>query len=272
MSYLAEPNMSYCPTSLSFSEAHSDNRVEAASEALGEGVVKRVLAYALFLMGARREDIARHLSIPLGTLLSLLTRIGKDGLPALEDRRQSRSDFLPSAEARAPVIEVTSGTAGIALHFGAERSFGAEGRTVSIPASNPLQTKVVLLTLLANGWLARSDVARLLGYSPTHTARLARELAEGDVPALLDKRQGQKEDYRVPPEVKAELVQQFAVDVIARGKTSGEAISSELQERCHIIIQPRTVRYHLARMGLPAIRHSLPELVAAVKKTSRKSS
>jgi hypothetical protein len=258
--------MSYCPFSLRFSSTQCERRIEAASQALGEGVVKKVLAYALFLMGGRREDIARHLSIPPGTLLSLLTRIGKDGLPALEDRRRGRSEFLPAPHVSAPIFEVTSDEAGMVLNF------GAQGRTVSIPTANPLQTKVFLLTLLENGWLERAEVARLLGYSPAHVARVARELTQGDVPALLDKRRGQQQDYRVPAQVKAELVQQFAVDVIARGKTSGEAIANELEERCQISIAPRTVRHHLAQMGLLAIRHSLPKLLAEVKKTSRTSS
>ena len=243
MSYGKELDMSYCPSSLSFSKAHSDKRVEGASKTLGEGVVRRVLAFALFLMGARREDIARHLSIPLGTLFSLLTRITKHGLPAVEDRRQRHSDFLAVPKLQRPALKVTSRKSGIVLDF------GGEGRAVSIPVSNVLQTKVFLLTLLQNGLLGRAQAAGLLGYSSTHTARMARQLTQGDVEALLDKRRGQTQDYLVTPEVKAELVQQFTVDVIAGGKTSGEAISAELQDRCDIAIPPRTVRHHLARMG-----------------------
>lgn len=258
--------MSYCPSSIRFSDAHADKRVRAAAETLGEGVVTRILAFALFLMGARREDIARHLGMPLGTLFSFLTRITKEGLPALEDRRHGRADFLPPAEREAPPTRVTRTQASLVVDF------GVPDRILSIPASNVLQGRVFLLTLLENGVLERSEVARLLGYSPTHTARLARELTRNDVEALLDQRRGQTQDYRVTPEVKAELVQQFAVDVLTRGKTSGEVISAELEERCQITIPPRTVRHHLARMGLPALRHSLPDLLDAVKKTSRTSS
>ena len=258
--------MSLCPSSLVFSEAHSSKRIEAASGSLGEPVVRRVVAFALFVMGAKREDIARHLSMPLGTLFSLLTRISRLGLPAVEDRRHSHSKFLPAPEPQAPAVKVTSKKSGIVVDF------GGKGRAVTIPASNILQTKTFLLTLLENGLLERSQVAGFLGYSATHAARLARELARGDVPALLEKRQGQKEDYRATPHVKAELVQQFVVDVIARGKTSGEAISAELHERCDITLPARTVRHHLARMGLPAIRNTLPQLLEAVKKTSRESS
>ena len=78
----------------------------------------------------------------------------------------------------------------------------------------------------------------------------------------------QKEDFVVTPSVKAELIQQFAVDVITSGRTSSAAISEKLKERCSIAVPDRTVRHHLSRMGLGSIKHSLPQLVAAVKKTS----
>lgn len=257
--------MSHCPSCLTFSTTHADKRVQTASKTLGDAVVRRVLAWALFLMGARREDIAQHLGLPLGTLLSLLTRITRDGLPALEDRRHGQAQFLPAVPAPA-AIQVAAKESGIVLDFGAQQ------QTVAIRAANVLQTRVFLLTLLDNGVLDVSQVADLLGYSVSHTARMARQLAHGDVPALVDKRQGPQEDYRVTPDIKAQLIQQFAADVIARGKTSGEAIARELQARCHISIPARTVRHHLARLGLPAIRRTLPELVDAVKKTSRESS
>ena len=258
--------MSYCPSSLTFSTAHADKRVQAAATTLGEVVVQRLLAFALFLMGARREDIAQHLSIPLGTLFSLLTRVGQHGLPALEDRRHRHSQFRPPPPPSTVPLKVAAKKSGIVLDF------GPSGATVSIPGHHPLQTKVFLLTLLHSGVLDRSRVAHLLGCSSTHVARMARQLAAGDVQALLDKRRGQPQDYRVTPQVKAELVQQFAVDLVTRGQTSGEAIAAELQERCHLTVPARTVRHHLARMGLATIQHSLPQLLAAVKKTSEPSS
>ncbi|MFQ5343448.1 MAG: hypothetical protein ACE5F6_18055 [Anaerolineae bacterium] len=254
--------MPHCPSALAFSETHAGKRILAAQRALGEEVVCKLLAYALFLMGGRREAIAQHLGLPLGTLFSLLTRITRLGLPALEDRRHTTSQFLPPA-AQVPKIELASGDAGITVDLGAER-------VVSLAATHPLQSKVFLLTLLDHGLLDLSQVAELLGYSQPHTARLVRQLREADVPALIDKRQGQQQEYRVTPAVKAELIQQFVVDVIARGRTSGEAISEALQER-GIHIPARTVRHHLVRLGLPAIRHSLPQLLAEVKKTSSAS-
>jgi hypothetical protein len=227
--------MSNCLSDTEFSSTHSAKRIKNASELLGASVVKSFLAFALFLMGAKREEIARRLSIPLGTLFSLLNRIAQQGLPAIED-------------------------------------FGIRERAVRIPVQNSLQAKIFLLTLVHNGLLPRTEVAKVLGYSATHVERLAKQLDSGDAHALLDKRRGQKQQYRVTVEVKAELIQQFAADVIASGTTSGLAISAELQQRCNMTIPARTVRHHMANLGLTRIKHSLPELVTTVKKTSKNSS
>ncbi len=253
--------MSYCPLHIGFSKAHSEKRIAKASQTLGDAVVKRVLAFALFLMGARREDISQHLTIPSGTLFSLLTRIGRTGLPAIEDRRRKHSGFLPAPVPQEPSIEITANRSEILLEFGS----GAQQLT--IPNYNSLQVKTFLLTLLQNGLLTCSQVARYLHYSPTHTARISQQLAQDDVLALMDKRTGQQQDYRVTSAVKAELIQQFVLDVITAGQTSGSSIAEGLKERCDISVPARTVRHHLAELGLSKIKHSLPELVAAAKKT-----
>ena len=122
--------------------------------------------------------------------------------------------------------------------------------------------------MLNNGLLIKQDVAEAIKLTPFHTTTLARRLREKGARSLVDRRQGQKQEYRVPAPVKAELVQQFAVDIITSGKTSGSKISAELKERCNISVPARTVRHHLAQMGLRKIKKSLPQLVAGVKKTS----
>jgi AraC-like DNA-binding protein len=255
--------MSYCPLPIGFSMAHSEKRMAKASQTLGDAVVKRILAFALFLMGARREDISQYLTIPSGTLFSLLTRIGRMGLPAMEDRRRKHSGLLPPPVPREPSIEITSNRGEFLFEF------GSGTQQVTISDSNPLQVKTFLLTLLQNGLLTCSQVSRHLHYSSTHTARISRQLAENDVSVLLDKRKGHQRDYRVTPAVKAELIQQFVLDLISAGQTSGSSIAEGLKQRCDLSISARTVRYHLAELGLSKIKHSLPELVAAVKKTPK---
>jgi DNA-binding transcriptional ArsR family regulator len=128
--------------------------------------------------------------------------------------------------------------------------------------------KTVLLSMFNSGLLSTRQVAEAIELTPSHTAALGRRLQEQGALSLVDQRQGQKEDFVVNSSVKAELIQQFAVDVITSGRTSSTAISEKLKERCGIVVPDRTVRHHLSRMGLGSIKRSLPQLVAAVKKTS----
>ncbi len=81
--------MSNCPFDLHFSKTHSNKRIEKAYESLGVKVVNRIIGFTLFLLGAKREDIAKYLQMPVGTFLSFLTRTDRYGLLAFEDRRKS---------------------------------------------------------------------------------------------------------------------------------------------------------------------------------------
>jgi transposase len=135
-----------------------------------------------------------------------------------------------------------------------------------------LQIKTVLLSMFNSGLLSTRQVAEAIKLTPSHTAALARRLQDQGALSLTDQRQGQKEDFVVTASVKAEMIQQFAVDVITSGRTSSAAIAEKLKERCGIVVPDRTIRHHLSRLGLRSIKRSLPHLVAAVKKTSNKCS
>ena len=77
-----------CPINLAFSSIHSKKRLEKAYKTLGVNVVNKIIGFALFLLGAKREEIAQSLGIPFGTFLSFLTRIDQNGLIAFGDRRK----------------------------------------------------------------------------------------------------------------------------------------------------------------------------------------
>jgi len=251
---------------LAFSASLSQDRLQRALHAFGETVVHRLLCFSLYLLGVNRRAIGEVLGMPSETAKSIIKAVGKNGLPALEDRRHRISGFLPQAPVPVALVSLSTTEQHIIVDF------GVKDRRLQIPRRNEQQVRMVLLSLLNSHLLPKHQVAEAIGLSVAHTAALAQLLASEGMAALIDKRQGQQSDYRITPEVKAELVQQFAVDVIARGKTSGEIISTELQDRCQITVPARTVRHHLARMGLGQIKQSLPELVASVKKTSATSS
>ncbi len=147
---------------IDFSPTHSAKRLKKASNLMGENVIKKFLAFALYLMGANRKDISRQLSIPLGTLLSLLNRISQQGLPAIEDRRHRRSHFLPPRNREESQIEISPSKTEIIL------GLGTIEKKIRIPIHNSLQTKVFLLTLMQNGFILNAEVSKILNYSPTH--------------------------------------------------------------------------------------------------------
>jgi len=240
----------------------SENRIDKAQKAFGPPVVQRILCFALYLLGVNRKVIAQLLNIPMETAKSIIKAVNRDGLGALEDRRRRFSTFLPKAQAEPPPITLRADEDHVVVDL------GVSGRYFKLSRQDPLQLKTVLLSMFNNGFLSNREVAEAIKLTPSHTATLARRLNEEGAHSLVDRRQGQKQQYRVSAPVKAELVQQFAVDIITSGKTSGSKISTELKERCNISVPARTVRHHLAQMGLRQIKHSLPQLLAAVKKTS----
>jgi len=220
---------------LAFSPALSERRIARAAESFGFGVIRRILCFALYLLGLERSAIGRSLGIPSDTAKSIIKAILRDGLAALEDRRRS-TRFRPPAPLEAPPIHLREAEEQIVVDF------GFPDRQLKLSRQDPLQVKTVLLSMLNSGL------------------------------SLVDQRQGQQQDFVVSPSVKAELIQQFAVEAIRSGRTSSRAISEKLKERCSLDIPDRTVRHHLSRMGLRRIKHSLPQLLAAVKKTSKNCS
>ena len=245
--------------SLNFSLQLSKNRIGQAKKTLGPGVVQRVLCFALYLLGVNRSATAKLLSIPLETAKSIIKAVTHDGLGAFEDRRRRVSTFLPKAQSAPITLKKEEDHIVVDL----------DGRYLRLLRQDSLQLKIVLLSMLNNSLLRKRSVAEALELTPSHITTLARRLSEEGAQSLVDRRQGQKQEYRVPAPVKAELVQQFAVDIITSGQTSGSKISTELKKRCNISVPPRTVRHHLAQMGLGEIKQSLPQLLAGAKKNSK---
>lgn len=252
--------MSNCPIDLHFSKTHSNKRIEKAYEGLGVKIVTRIIGFTLFLLGAKREDIAQFLQISMGTFLSFLTRADQYGLLAFEDRRKSAYKKVVTTEAPVKVsLAVTEQNVIIQL--------GSNNQEIIIPRKNLLQCKVILLTFVNNGLLTAKEVSDVLGFSVRHTRDLNGKMHEEDVYCLIDKRKGQIQDYRFTPEIKAELIQQVAANAITGKPTSSRAVSQQIKERCNLVLPDRSVRLHMNKLALPKISKSLPALVNDLKKT-----
>ena len=248
-----------------FSLHRSQQRIKKADQILGKRVVRRILAFALYLLGADFRVIAQILAIPQNTIKSRLRRIWSEGLVCFEDRRRKASAFLPVAETVEVPPRPSSPRVSIENEF--INVIWADNEILKMPKKNTIQCRPVLLTLLAAKILRRDEVAQVLGVSTERTRKLKTALIKHDVAALIDQRRGQQHDYRVTPELKAEMIQQFFLNISTGVSTSSQRLSDDLKERCQTDLDPRIIRIHLVKLGLPEIRDTLPELLRGVKKT-----
>lgn len=244
---------------LSFSKKLSQQRISQAETILGTKVVRKILAYALFLLGVDRTTISSFLNTPPGSIRSLILAMKNRGLAGFEDQRAKASSFkAPAPEQITPILQPEN----IYLKV----DLGVGNLVLRIPEVNPVQKKVVLLSLLNSGLLPRGEVADALHLSADRTGKLAAKLQQQDVKGILDQRQGQRQEYLFIPQIKAELIQQFVIEAVGQRSTSAEQLAKKLQERCQLSLSPRSILLHLSKLGLSNIRTSLPEHLAEFKK------
>lgn len=246
---------------LEFSPEKSQTRIDKALQVFPRKRLMFILAFSLYLLGARRKVVAALTGMPEASVKTALRRVFRGGFPALRDRRVAKVPSMGPAPVGPQISVRREGDDCIV-------DLGASGNTLRIPSSHRIQGRTVVLSLLNAGVLAVSESAAALGISGAHCRELAHKLAASDVAdALIDKRVGQKRDYRVGPEQKAEIIQQLAARAMTGHRTSSEVLAEHVSERTGTKISARTVRWHIRNLGLTDIRKTLSGVVESLKKT-----
>jgi hypothetical protein len=249
---------------LEFSPTKSEQRIEKVLGVIPHALLMHLIAFVLHLLGAERNRVAALVGMPPESVKTVVRLVMNDGFEALRDRRRSAAPSVAKAQAeRRPVRVVARRQDDWCLvQFGPEAA-------LKIPADFRVQARTVLLSLVNAGLLSVQQSADALGIHAAHCRELASRLARSDVPeSLIDKRQGQKHEYVVTPEVKAELIEQLAARSITGQSTSSEVLAEQVSRRTQTNVSPRTVRLHIQKLGLARVREGLPKLVEALKKTS----
>jgi hypothetical protein len=247
-----------------FSAEKSQERIHAALQVFPRKLLMRLLAFALHLLGARRKEVAALVEMPEESVKTLLRLVSRDGFPAIRDRRFSALSPMDNVQPSPPQTRISArrDPQGWIVEFGTREN------TLSIPATHPVHARTVVLSLFNAGVLSAQQCASALGISAAHCRELARKLASDDVAqSLLDKREGQRSDYRVGPRQKAEIILQLAARAVTGHSTSSEVLAEQVNEMTQSGLSARTVRWHIRHLGLADIRHTLPERVEALKKT-----
>jgi len=247
-----------------FSPEKSQDRINKALQVFPCKLLMRIMAFALYLQGARRNDVAALVGMPNESVKTLLHAVMRDSFPALRDRRYSSTSAVikPSPPTVSSRLSVSRNDEGWSI------AFGSEGKLLNIPSNHPVKARTIVLSLMNTGAISPQECASALGISVPHCRALARQLAEHDVAeVLIDKREGQKQDYRMGPEQKAELIQQLAARAVTGHSTSSEVLAEQVSKKTQVTISPRTVRWHIRQLGLSNIQKTIPNLVETLKKT-----
>ena len=222
--------------------------------------------FALYLLGARQRAIASLVEVPEESVKTTISRVMKDGLSALRDRRQSTKTYGLQLLSPPQKLQVSV----LIKKDYCAITFGNMDHQLKIPLNHGVHLRSVLLSLLQADLLKAHTVSSVLGITVAHCRELSAKLVNDDVTeVLVDKRKGQKQDFRVDIAIKAELVQHFAARAVTGYSISSQALTEVINSTQKTAISPRTIRWHMNKLGLMKIKKSLPELVETLKKNSK---
>ncbi len=249
-----------------FSTQQSQKRINKALLILPSKVLSRILSFALYILGARFSTIGSLMETSEESIKTMVSRVMRDGFPAFRDRRQS----CEISQAETAIITPVEYRAYATIKDDyCEIRFENSNHQLKIHRSHQVHLKTVLLSLLQAKLLTVDAVSTVLGITSAHCRELGNLLNDHDVAeVLIDKRKGQQKDFRINQEIKADLIQNFAARAISGYSTSSQALTDVINARRETSISPRTIRWHMNKLGLMKIKKTLPDLVKTLKKKS----
>lgn len=226
----------------------SRRRMEKATSMLGTTVSKRLVAFAWYLQGMEAAEIATAVGMPVDTLNGLFKRVLQDGPAAFDDRRCSQSVHrTPESAVEWPTTaRIDKGSESIRVSMGPlEFCLGRD---------DALKSRIVLLTLLESNLVRATAVADALGLSEERLRKLRSDFRRNGAELLLDRRQGQTQEYAVPPQVKAELIRHYVEKTELGEPVSAPALKSAIEQSGRKSPSQQTLRLHVKKLGLNHIK------------------
>lgn len=251
---------------LNVSETKSKSRLAAAESALGKRTVERILAFACYLFGAPRQDIAHAFNYTVPGMNSFVQRVYEQGPEAFSQTqgpRRPSPTSTPEPRAVVPtksveIVEVEIDNNVMNLKINAPT-------TLRIPFDPTWPTdKIFVLKCQSAGFLSLQQAANFLNKTPNQIQHMRRKMKEaGSVEAVLDQRQGQQKSYKFTEKAQSELLYGLFEDLVESGSISSIRLHDKLEKRLSLGISDRTIRTYLEGLGLPQVKG---RLVALVKK------
>lgn len=246
---------------LDFNPRKSEERIERALHVFSPKLLYRMIAFALYMVGAKRKAVAVLVGIPEQSLKTLIRVVLQDGYEALLDRRMHTAPSKPEPALPHKGITVDLNGGWVIVKFPLNNT------ALKMPVEHPIQVRTVLLTMVDSGLLSAKEVAPFLNISPARCRELANQLSEKDVDdVLIDKRIGQRKDYKVGPHEKAIMIQHFVARVVTGHPASSKVLADQINQETRTNLSSRTVRWHMKKLGLLQMKKTLPAMVNELKK------
>lgn len=249
---------------LNVSETKSNSRLAAAESALGKRTVERILAFACYLFGAPRQEVAHAFNYTVPGMNSFVQRVYEQGPEAFSQtqgpRRPSEAS-TPEPRAAVPtkpveIVEVEVDNNVMNLKINAPT-------TLRIPFDSTRPTdKIFVLKCQSAGFVSLQQAADFLNKTPNQIQHMRRKMKEtGSIEAVLDQRRGQQKPYKFTEEAQSELLYGLFEDLIESRSISSVRLLDKIEKKLNLGISDRTVRTYLDGLGLPQVKARLLELV-----------
>ncbi len=236
------------------SAANGRRRLDSASAVLGKDVLVRFLIYALYLLGFKRETLAKMFGYQLAGVKSIIDRVNDSGLEGLIDKRRS----IKEQETSKPEVTLTDQEIAISSPGPVE---------LRLKRDDHLARKVMATALVDAEAITAAQGAEILGYTPQAFSRLLKRYRENGSADLLDKRKGQQHDYKVDLNVKSEILYQFLKLSCQNAPFSSKDIHKCVNEAFpEKQISERTIRHYLTLWGFSQVSRRLKEELFRGKK------
>lgn len=235
------------------SESLSQKRITRAVNTLGKGVVFRILAFASYLMGWSYKDIARSFGYSVPGLKSLVQQVLSQGVERFVDQRRKDAWQPPLVESPAEKGEVSleKKDDGVVVHIQKVSLFIREEDTLS--------RKTLAMLLIDSGVMTQKKAAEITGTKPLAVSKNFQAFKAEGAAGLVDKREGQKQDYRFSPEVKGELIYGYSMKALENIRPSSSILARHLSSVFGRPFSRRSVSYHLGQTGLNLVGPKIVE-------------
>ncbi|MDP6523754.1 MAG: hypothetical protein QGH15_05985, partial [Kiritimatiellia bacterium] len=151
---------------IEFSPEKSQERITSALRVFHPGVLNKILAFSIYLLGAKRRSVAEMVGMPDESVKTAVRVTLRDGFAALRDRRCSSVDRLPEACRAELRLSARCEDECCVVDFGVKE------RELRIPLTHRIAARTVLLSLLNAELLSTTEVATALGLSCAHCREL----------------------------------------------------------------------------------------------------